>query len=311
MMFLDLADEYVGMRLVNPHTKKHVLQIARQFVERSSAIKVHDINRMTLIRYKNEALKSIKPVTFNGNLKYLRLITQYGVEVGHLTQNPFDELKLIPVGEIPRKTLDLSEIESLDTQLSQEVELDQQGWFWHAVIRCFYYTGMRRRQLVNLRVSDLDFKNEILRLSYQGSKTRREWFVPMHPKLGETFTELIHRTEEIRGRKLSQNDYVFRAFDLFPRYKSDSVGRMKPESITSYFKRLNKKEQISVGAHRFRHTFATELCNPKDDTPPDIFAVQQLLGHSDLKTTRMYVKTRISRLTNVVMQINQLGGRKE
>lgn len=307
MMFLDLAAEYVGMRLVNPRTQRHVMQVARQFVERSAVNDVEQITRLALMRYKAEALKTIQPVTFNGNLKYLRLIAKYGVEVGYLQHNPFNELKLIPVGEIPHKTLDLDAISALDSRLSREEDPSETGWFWTAVIRCFYYTGMRRRQLVNLRLGDLDFVNQVIRLSYQGSKTMREWYIPMHPNLQETLLELISKTEAARGRKLAPEDYVFRAFDLFPRYASDKGGRMKPESITGYFRRLSKKTEIKVAPHRFRHTFATELCNPPDDSPPDLFAVQHLLGHTELKTTRTYARTKLSQLNKVVLRINALG----
>lgn len=310
MMFLDLAEEYAGMRLVNSYTQKQVLTIAKLFTKRSTVIRTGDINRLALMRFKNESLKVIQPVTYNGYLKYLRLIAGYGMEVGYLNTNPFEELKLIPVGTIPPKTIELEDIGALDYALMLEEELYQTGWFWAAVLRCLYYTGMRRRQLVNLRVDDLDFNKETIRLAYQGSKTRREWTVPMHKELKETLERLIRKTELRRGKKLSRRDYLFRAFDLFPRFKKDDYGRMPPEAITNYFKRLSKKFDIRVGAHRFRHTFATTLCNPEDDTPPDVFAVQQLLGHTDLKTTRMYVQPRVHHLGRVV---NRLGkpGRKE
>ncbi|PUA30373.1 MAG: hypothetical protein B0W54_07715 [Cellvibrio sp. 79] len=310
MMFSDLAQEYAGMRLVNSYTQQQVLTIAKLFVKRSAVLRTSEINRLALMRFKNESLKEIQPVTYNGYLKYLRLIASYGVEVGYLTSNPFEELKLIPVGTIPPKTIELEDIGVLDYALMLEEELYQTGWFWAAVLRCLYYTGMRRRQLVNLRLDDLDFNRETIRLSYQGSKTRREWTVPMHSGLKETLQLLIRKTELRRGKKLLRRDYLFRAFDLFPRFKKDPQGRMPPEAITNYFKRLSKKFDIRVGAHRFRHTFATALCNPEDDTPPDVFAVQQLLGHTDLKTTRIYVQPRVNHLGRVVNRLGKLG-RKE
>lgn len=307
MMFLELAEEYTGMRLVNSYTQRQVLTIAKLFMKRSEVSKLSDINRLALMRFKNESLKEIQPVTYNGYLKYLRLIASYGVETGHLSTNPFEELRLIPVGTIPPKTIELDDIGALDYALMLEEELYQTGWFWAGVLRCLYYTGMRRRQLVNLRLDDLDFNKETIRLSYQGSKTRREWTVPMHTELKETLMRLIRKTELRRGKKLARRDYLFRAFELFPRFKKDAQGRMPPESITNYFKYLSKKSNIRVGAHRFRHTFATTLCNPEDDTPPDVFAVQQLLGHTDLKTTRIYVQPRVHHLGRVLSRLGKLG----
>ena len=75
---------------------------------------------------------------------------------------------------------------------------------------------------------------------------------------------------------------------------------MTPESVTCFFKPFSKSKEICVGTHRLRHTLATVLCNPVDETSPDLFAVQALLGHKNISTARGYVHTRLSRLTRVI-----------
>ena len=70
---------------------------------------------------------------------------------------------------------------------------------------------------------------------------------------------------------------------------------MPSVAITDFFRRVNKQTQLSVSAHKFRHTLATKLCNP-DIGEPDLFVVQQLLGHTMIQTTRLYVKTSLGRM---------------
>lgn len=305
MLFKSVAQEYTEVCLYNKRTIDHVLCIANIFINRAGVIYCDDVNLKTLMRFKRETLRNAKPITLNGYLKYLRLIGDYGVAQGYIESNPFKLLPLAPIGVIPPKTLELNLINELNEELRTETAKHQTGWFWSVVIECFYYTGMRRRQLVNLKIEDLDFTKNTIRLSYEGSKTYREWIIPMLPQLRSSLLHLIAKTQRILKRKLNATDYIFRAGDLFPKYAVDDEGRMKPESVTGYFRRQGKKKNIAVGAHRFRHTVATELCNP-EDTHPDIFAVQELLGHSDISTTRIYVNTRLSSICRTLDQLNPL-----
>jgi integrase len=79
---------------------------------------------------------------------------------------------------------------------------------------------------------------------------------------------------------------------------------MKGESITGFFKKLSRNTDSKIGAHRLRHTLATELCNPTDnDAPPDLFTVQHILGHTSLQTTRGYVKTSMTRMSAALNRV--------
>lgn len=305
MKILELAEEYTDTTLFNVHTQKHVLIVTELFVSRSGAKYLNEITLNSLVRFKKKTLALAKPVTFNGYIKYLRLIGKYAVEKGYLSENPFYWIQTAPLGEIPKKILSSTEIQKTINYL-EDPENTEGGWFWSILVKCLYYTGMRRRQIVNLKLSDLDFDGETIRLSYSGSKTLKEWCIPMHNSLKENLIVLIEQTEAVRKKKLRQNDYIFRAFDLFPRFKADEQGRMAPEAITGYFKRLNLKHNLRIGSHRFRHTLATQLCNPCDNTPPDLFAVQQLLGHNNINTTRGYVQTELHRLKTMVGTIKVL-----
>lgn len=310
MKILELAEEYAGINLFNPYSQKRAISVAALFVARSGVDTISSITLLSLARFKMETLAVAKPVTYNGYIKYLRLIGNYAVAKEYLQENPFHWIQTAPIGEIPKKILTHAEIETTLDNL-ENPELTDNGWFWSILVQCLYYTGMRRRQIVNLRRRDLNFEDSTICLTYSGSKTMKEWSIPMHESLKVSLQLLIHETEIIRGKKIKPDDFVFRAFDLFPRFKADKQGRMTPESITGYFKRLSLKNHFRIGAHRFRHTLATALCNPRDEGTPDLFAVQQLLGHNNISTTRGYVQTEMHRLGRAVSGIKPIGSKKQ
>ena len=183
------------------------------------------------------------------------------------------------------------------------------GWFWLTVICTFYYTGMRRRQLVNLKYGDLSWTNETITgitLRAEGSKTLREWQIPVHPQLANYMKAFIQRSSMELRRDLRPSEYLFEVSRFYKRYKDPVNGRMNPTAITGFFKRLSRNTGVAVGAHRFRHTFATTLCNPPGDGFPDVFAVQAILGHTNLQTTRRYVQTKMRSMDNALKSMGAL-----
>jgi integrase len=174
------------------------------------------------------------------------------------------------------------------------------SFFWVSVIYLLYFTGMRRRQLVTLRMRDIDFESAQIQLSYEGSKTHRSWKIPVHPEALVRLEDMVWRSEAAIGRRLQDDDFIFVASRFYNRYAVNRNGSMKAESITGFFKRLSRDIGISVGAHRFRHTLATKMCNPEGEDAPDIFAVQAFLGHTSIQTTRGYAQTKSNRLVAVL-----------
>lgn len=305
MKLIDVAKEFADMNIFNPYTRYAITNIAELFTERTNIELIHDITISSIGKFKERTLEVAKPVTYNGYLKYLRIVGDYAVSQHFINDNIFRKVKLATIGKLPCKVLDPQDITDIENYLTEHQTVYSPYWFWLTLINCLYFTGMRRRQLVHLQLGDLDFRNNSIRLRYEGSKTMREWKIPMHYELAEHLNNLIMQTESIIGRKLSSTDYVFRAHLLNERYKMGKKGNMKPESITGFFKRLSKQSGIRIGAHRFRHTLATSLCNPEDDTPPDIFAAQEILGHTNLQTTRGYVSTNMGRMNKALCRITK------
>lgn len=304
MKLLELAQEFCDLNIFNEFTRTAIMGRVKVFSERTGVAQVSRVDASSIIEFKRLTLANSSPVTYNSYIKYMRVLFDYAVEKRHAKRNWFREVRLAPEGVPPPKTMDEKTIKMICDHILHNSDSFSPDFFWLSVVYCLFYTGMRRRQLVNLKIGDLNFDGKLITLSYEGSKTKRSWAIPMHEDLNARLRDLILRTQIVTGRRLKPDDYVFVASRFHPRYLIDSKGRMKGESITGFFKRLSKSMGVSVGAHRFRHTFASELCNPSDNTSPDIFAVQAMLGHTNLQTTKGYVRTSMARLENTLSKIS-------
>ena len=310
MKIIDLAKQFADLNIYNEFTHATLMDKVSVFCQRSGADSIEDLSLETIARFKRKTLDIAQPITYNGYIRYMRLVIDHAISRKLIHENLFRSVRLAPVGTVPRKVLERKTIDNVCKQIYNNPDSYKPSWFWLSVVYTLYFTGMRRRQLVTLKLGDINFSDGLIHLSYEGSKTHRSWSIPMHEEVSARLHDLILRSEKAMGRRMKPNDYLFVASRFYTRYGVSSKGNMKPEAITGFFKRLSRDLGEAVGAHRFRHTFATELCNPEDDSSPDIFAVQSILGHTNVQTTRNYVQTSTDRMEMTIKRINTPFSRK-
>ena len=156
-----------------------------------------------------------------------------------------------------------------------------------AMIEILYATGMRISELVNLKLTDVDFNRSVLKVFGKGSKER---LVPYGEKAAEALDIYL------RDRKRSDSKNVF----LSNRGSQITRGAFW-QRIKIYIKRENLKSSISP--HTLRHAFATHLLN----RGADLRSVQILLGHSDLSTTQIYTHIAKQRLGEILKKHHPRG----
>lgn len=306
MRITEAAEMYIALNVYQPDTADTLKRVAKLFESRSGCSSIESLDLTAIVNFRNETLKVAKPVTYNGYLRYLKLLSKWLREEGYIERDWFTKVKAAPIPIAPPKTVDEDVFLKAIHYLKTDSNAPQPAWFWIIVIRFFYFTGVRRRQIVAIEFQDLNLKEQILTCSSRGSKTYREWDIPIADDLIPDLEYLIRRTEDELGRPMREGDRLFNVCLFYHRYKPDpkNNGAMRREHVTGFMRRLSNKIGQRIGAHRIRHTTATVLCNPVDEEhEPDIFSVQKLLGHTQLSTTRNYVKTKIGRIRT---QVNRM-----
>ena len=160
---------------------------------------------------------------------------------------------------------------------------DYKGVLQKTIISFFYFTGVRRIELINLKTSDINMNSHTIRIM---GKRNKERIIPMLPKLKESISEYL----KIKSQEFNNviSDYLFiskSGIQLSEKY----VYR----TVNEYFKLVSPK--VKKAPHVLRHSFATHLINEG----ADINSVKELLGHSSLSATQVYSHTSMERIKEV------------
>ncbi len=151
------------------------------------------------------------------------------------------------------------------------------------IIEMFYGTGIRKAELIGLKISDIDLKQKIIKVF---GKRKKERIIPLSDVLvGKLNFYILLRNSKFGGAEL---DYLFLTKRGFKIYDS-LVYRV----INLYFSTVSVK--LKKSPHVLRHTFATHLI----DNGADLNSVKELLGHTSLAATQVYVHNSLAKLKEV------------
>jgi integrase/recombinase XerC len=151
------------------------------------------------------------------------------------------------------------------------------------IIDFFYSTGIRRTELIHLKMLNIDLSNATLKVL---GKRNKERILPLLPNIASQIK--LYLTERSYLERISDNDIFF--LTLKGVKMNDSlVYRL----INNYFSTVSEK--VKKSPHILRHTFATHLLN----NGADLNSVKELLGHSSLASTQIYTQSSLFELKKV------------
>jgi len=219
--------------------------------------------------------------TINRKVSSLNSYYKFLQKSQQLKANPLRKHKALKVGK--KMQLPFSK-EELKLVLEDSIEVvDFESARNKLIIELFYATGVRRIELVNMKLSDLDLsKNQIKVLG----KRNKERYMPLLSSLVKTLDIYLSYRNSLP--KVSDIEYLFLTKKGVKIYEM-LVYRI----INKYFSVASSKAKCSP--HVLRHSFATHLLNEG----ADLNAVKELLGHTSLAATQVYTHNSISELKKV------------
>lgn len=153
------------------------------------------------------------------------------------------------------------------------------------IIELFYSTGIRRMELIELKLKDIDFSNKTLKVL---GKRNKERYVPLLNMVMESLKVYLGFRNQLEN--ITDKEVLFLTKNGVKIYET-LVYRI----INEYFSLASSK--VKKSPHILRHSFATHLLNQG----ADLNAVKELLGHSSLAATQVYTHNSIAELKKVYL----------
>lgn len=238
------------------------------------------INYLTITNHDvREYLKyldscNLKNSTISRRISTLRTFYNYLVDENIVENNVFHNVKNPKLEKKLPNYLNYNEME----ELLESIDISTtEGLEKRLLIEMFYSTGCRVSEMINVKISDIDFTNKTIRIMGKGSKERIVYFGDYASKYLDNYLSKVKCDKYLftnkKGEKLTINEVEQIVKDI-----------MKHISIKTH-----------VTPHTLRHTFATHLLN----NGADIKTVQELLGHANLSTTGIYTHVSSDRLKDI------------
>jgi tyrosine recombinase XerC len=237
-------------------TKRHVRQYLGYLV--SAGIKKISIAR------KLAALKS-----------FFAFLTQQKI----LEVNPTRTLK---TPKYEKRLPEFLSIQHLEKLMDMPPDDSFEGLRDRAILELFYATGIRRAELIDIRIKDLLLNEGLVRVRGKGEKER---VVPIGSYAKERLEKYLSLRESYVNHEI-ENVFVLKSGE---KMYSMAIHRI----IGKYLQKVSDIKKKSP--HILRHSFATHLMNQG----ADIRAVKDLLGHENLSTTQIYTHTSIDHLKSI------------
>jgi integrase/recombinase XerD len=220
--------------------------------------------------------RKLAAATIRRHLASLSSLFDYLCEKNAVTHNPVDGVKRPPVDSYKGKTPALGDDQArrlLDFPAGDSLK-DKRD---RALLATLLYHGLRRSELCTLRVKDATHQRRgvlHLRIFGKGGKTR---FVPLHPAASGFIADYL----EAAGHGDDDAGALFRPLH---HSRGNSAHSVTPDGVYKLVREYSTILGFAVGAHSLRSTAATNAL----EHGADLAEVQQMLGHANIATTRLY-----------------------
>lgn len=216
--------------------------------------------------------------SINRKLSSLRSFFLFLLKLGQIETTPLENIQSLKF--YAEKQIPFSEAEMEELKLTDE-KPKSGSFLKELIIETLYQTGMRRAELCNLLLRDVDFSKKELKVTGKGNKSR---IIPISEDLAEIFEEYL-----VERKPLEESEMYF-----FINAKGKKLNdKFVYSAVNSYLGLVSTKTKRSP--HILRHSFATHVL----ENGAEISKVKKILGHSSLASTQVYTTANIEQLKKV------------
>ena len=224
---------------------------------------------------------NISNSTVNRKIQSLKAFYKFLLKTKQIEINPLLKHKALKTPKILQIPFSEKELDQVLNNLKFPDGFD--GFRDQLIIDLFYTTGIRRSELINLKIFNVSLLTNTMKIL---GKRNKERILPILPIISQKIHQYL--SERTQLEYITDNDYFFLLSNGI-KLNDSFVYRL----INHYFS--NVSEKVKKSPHILRHTFATHLLN----NGADLNSVKELLGHSSLASTQIYTHNSLAELKKV------------
>ena len=220
-------------------------------------------------------------VTVNRKVASLKAFYRFLLKIKVIEVSPLLKHKALKVSKIIQIPFSEKEVTAVLDQIQHTVGFEEVRN--KLIIDLFYTTGIRRAELISLKLNNIDLANKTIKVL---GKRNKERILPILSIIIDQFQRYLQERESLLS-VVDSNYFLLTKKGL--KLNESLVYRL----INSYFSAVSQK--VKKSPHILRHTFATHLLN----NGADLNSVKELLGHASLASTQVYTHSSLSGLKSV------------
>ena len=262
--------------------KRDLTQYNKFVVDYNDKLKIEEVNykiiRSWIVKMVNN---NISNRSINRKVSSLKSFYNFLIKTETINSSPL--IAHTPLKQSKKIQVPFSQDEINSLLDSDFFTNDYRGILQKTIIAFFYFTGVRRIELITLKESDVNIESSTVKIMGKRSKER---IIPILPKLKKAI--IFFNEIKFKFHDQTSSDYFF-----ISKNGKQLSEKFVYRTVNEYFKLVSPK--IKKAPHVLRHSFATHLINEG----ADINSVKELLGHSSLSATQVYSHTSMERIKEV------------
>ena len=296
--------------------KSYVSYVSKREDDVSDAELLESLNSSEIRQYEVYLLdeKECKASTVNQHLSVLSGFCQFLIKRGDIKANP---VKLVARPKMDKRLPEFFRQDAMEGYFERTKEFILEKYLAafinepdtksgrklyeqrlsRLIISLLYNLGLRRSELISLRICDVDFAREVVNVTGKGNKSRS---IPMIDSLTDEISLYLRATETLVEGERSASEpllITFAGHKLYPVYV-DRVVKKELGDSTAFAGRKSP--------HVLRHSIATGLLNEG----AELNSIKEMLGHSSLSATQVYTHNSIAKLQSVYKKAHPRAKRK-
>lgn len=269
----------------SPHTIREYRVVLNMYIKFSQVTAIEEVTEKSLKEFflDGRVNKAWKPYTYIGFYWVLNVFLKWCVTNRYLPTNPLADIELPkPEKRLPAKLKKQDALKILDVVYNYPYGNTYLRNRNHAIFSMFIFAGLRKSELLQLRLSDVDVPGLTIFVNQgKGSKDR---IIPMSYTLAQSLSRYLKERERV-GKTCPE---FFASLSL-------NMG-ITHSGLKRIVEKVTRVSGIRFTLHKLRHTFATLML----EGGCDIYSLSRMMGHSDIKTTTIYLSASAEHLRSQV-----------